>query len=100
MAKTLEDCLDDITDDAYAYTQTMLEFVDADKVEGLLKAMCQAMQLKNVDDMKVYAMCLANSVNDAMTKRAETMMNKPNPLNEYFDEVDAQLNRLTIRSAA
>lgn len=98
--RTLEDCLDDLQDDDYAYTTTLIEFVDADVSEGLIKAICQAVQCGNAASLPFFAQSLGQAVNDAMRERAEKLASKPDPLANHFDEVDAGLERLTIRSAA
>lgn len=98
--RTVEDCLDDLQDDDYAHTTTLIEFVDADVAEGLIKAICQAVQCGNAASLPFFAQSLGTEINNAMRKRAETMASKPDPLANHFDEVDAGLERLTIRSAA
>lgn len=94
----INDILDDLLDEPHAYTRTLIEFVDADVAEGLIKAICQAVESGNASSLPFFAQSLGHAVNDAMRERAEQIANKPNPLNVHFDEVDAALKRLTIRS--
>lgn len=94
----INDILDDLLDEPHAYTRTLIEFVDADVAEGLIKAICQAVESGNAASLPFFAQSLGQAVNDAMRERAEQIANKPNPLNLHFDEVDAALKRLTIRN--
>lgn len=93
--RDIEACLDDIKDEKYAYTETLLEYVDADKVESLLRGMCQAMELKSPEDALVFGMCLANSINSALQERAERWQDKTkSPLFETFNEIMADFDEL------
>ncbi len=98
--RDIEDCLDEIQDDTYAYTTTRNEFVDADLDESTTKAMCNAYVLKDDASLLIFAKSHVQAILDAMNGRAQHLANKPSPLAVHFDEVDAGLDRLTIRSAA
>lgn len=95
--KTLEECLDDLQDDEFAYTSTLIEFVDEEQAESTLRAMCTA---EGDRDILLFAKSLKQAINDAMLERADKLASRPDPLANHFDEVDAGLERLTIRSAA
>lgn len=86
--RTVEECLDDLQEDSYAYTTTLIEFMDEDLVEGLLKAICQAVEINNAASLPFFAQSLGQAVNDAMSERAVAMQTKTkNPLLEAFDEI-------------
>lgn len=76
--KTLEECLDDLQDDDFAYTSTLIEFVDEEQAERTLRAMCTA---EGDRDILLFAKSLKQAINDAMRERAEAESKKSfNPL--------------------
>jgi hypothetical protein len=96
--RTVEDCLDDLQDDAYPYSETLIEFVDADVAEGLIKAICQAVQSGNAASLPFFAQSLGQAVNDAMFDRAVKESKRTfNPLHDSFGDVEKALEALTIR---
>lgn len=95
--KTLEDCLETLEEQKYVFTETLLEFIDADVVEGLLKSIYNSESTTD-RDLLVFAKSLRIELRTEMFNRALEMQNKPNPLDVHFDEVDAGLNRLNIKN--
>ena len=99
--RTHEDCLDIVHDsEPYSYTNTLLEFVDADQGNGTLKALCDAVRYNKTDrDVLVFAKSLAQAVNDALDERARKKLEQDlrNPLNSYFDESMGGFANLGIR---
>lgn len=71
--KSVESCLEDLQDSPFFYTQTMLEFCNEVEVEQRLSSMCKAAIHGNSADVRIFAVGLAQMVNDAMLKRAEAM---------------------------
>jgi hypothetical protein len=76
--RSVEDCLDDLQDDAYPYSETLIEFVDEEQAESTLRAMCIA---EGDRDILLFAKSLRQAINDAMRERAEAESKKSfNPL--------------------
>lgn len=94
--KTLDDCLETLEEKKYVFTETLLEFIDADVADGLLRSIYNSQHTTD-RDLLLFAKSLRTELIDAMRKRAENMQNKTNPLDVHFDEVDAGLNRLNIK---
>lgn len=89
--RTVEDCLDDLQDDSYAYTTTLIEHVDADVAEGLIKAICQAVQSGNAASLPFFAKSLGQYVNEAMFNRAaEASLKSRTPLDEPVTAYDVR----------
>jgi nitrogen regulatory protein PII len=77
--KSVEVCLEDLQDSPFFYTQTMLEFCDEVEAEQRLASICKAAITGNSADVRIFAVGLANMVNDAARKRAEKLASKPDP---------------------
>ncbi|MFD1121863.1 hypothetical protein ACFQ2T_05060 [Methylophilus flavus] len=86
--RTVEECLDDLQDDAFPYSETLLEFMDEETAEGMLKALCQAAQTGNTASLPSLALSLGNAINEAMHKRAagESLRTRT-PFVTNFDEL-------------
>lgn len=69
--KNLQDCLDDITDDNYAISVTLLEFVDEDLAESLLRSIYNSYKLKDGKSLEIFAKSLAIAIDDALIARAK-----------------------------
>lgn len=69
--KTLNDCLDDITDDSYAISQTLIEFVDEDLTESVLRGIYNSYKLKDYKSVEIFAKSLAVAIDEALNARAQ-----------------------------
>lgn len=78
--KTLADCMDDITDDQYAISETLIEFVDADVTESVLRGIYNSYKLKDYKSVELFAKSLAQSIDDALRNRASEA--KDNQVND------------------
>lgn len=86
--RTVEECLDDLQDDSYAYTTTRNEFVDADLDESTTRAACNALISGDTASFNLFARSHFQAVIDAMQERAVAMQARSkNPLFEAFDEI-------------
>jgi hypothetical protein len=71
--KTLDDCLDDLLDDEYVVTETLLEFVDADVAESLLRAIYNAYKLGDGQSVGIFAKSLASELDEKLKDRASKL---------------------------
>lgn len=65
--RTVEDCLENLQDEDYAYTNALIHDVDQEQAEGTLKALCRA---EGDRDILLWAKSLRQAINDAMFERA------------------------------
>lgn len=99
--KTIDDFKDDVKDEPHAYMTALIEFVDADQSEGMIKALCQAYESGNDESLVVFAKSLAQSIEDAIRSQAKikherhTMVNSV--MRNMFDDVFEGMSKLSIR---
>lgn len=101
--KTKEDVLDEMEDDSFFFSETLIEYVDEELTEGTLKALCQAVRYNKTDrDILVFAKSLAQAINEAADKRAINNLTNyhRSPLFETFDEIMVGFSNLGIRKDA
>ena len=78
--KTLQDCMDDMLDDTYTVTETVLEFVDADVLEGLLRAMYNSYMLKDTQSIGIFGASLAKEIDEKLRDRAQKVKDNCAPI--------------------
>lgn len=91
--KSVEACLEDLQDSPFFYTQTMLEFCDEVETEQRIASICKAAMNGNSADVRIFAVGLANMINDAAKKRAEQLASKPDPTFESNESNEADVKR-------
>jgi hypothetical protein len=89
--KDLETCLDELGDESYVHTQTILELVDADVTETCLSGMYKSFKLKDDKSINTFARSLMQQLDDKMNERAETMsINSRSLFDEPVTEFDVR----------
>jgi hypothetical protein len=92
--KTVADCLEEIQNaehDKYPYTLALTDFIDPDRAEGMLRALCQTIDTQSGADRFLFASSLAVAICEAMKERAESMSQASvTPLDNDTNESDVR----------
>lgn len=89
--RTISECLDDLEDDDFVYTETLTSFMCELQVEGMLKELARACLNERNDDILLAGKSLGNSINAYMIKRAESLsMKSRTPLEEPVTAYDVR----------
>lgn len=100
--KTIDECLDELQDDKYAYSTIAVE-LDADLFEGLLKSVCRAGELNDAQSALLFAKSLNQAITDEMRKFAEQHSNHSRTpfctaMDNFFEDDLYRLNALGVRA--
>jgi hypothetical protein len=91
--KSPNDCLEAIQNGEhgkYPYTETMLEHIDADKVEQMIAAICKACDTGNSADVRIFGSSFGNNINRAMYERALKLSEGPSSHSFESNEADVR----------
>jgi hypothetical protein len=86
--KDLETCLDELGDEQYIHSGTLIDLVDQDVFETCVAGMYKSFKLKDDKSINTFARSLMQQLDEKLNQRAETMsINSHTPFDNKFDEL-------------
>jgi hypothetical protein len=89
--KDLETCLDELGDEQYIHSGTLVDLVDQDVFETCVAGMYKSFKLKDDKSINTFARSLMQQLDEKMNERAEAMsINSRSLFDEPVTEFDVR----------